>query len=395
MKLLYRAEQYVDESFSGYLARLSYWNGFKSENIFISWLHRIYKELFYCCELNNDESLLAVINKERNISRWDKCRISLEAILGRSFSCSEMNLGEVTRTNFRIAGKICLLCWDETPYMRFYWEDDRYTVCHKHDVLLLPMRNISYSPKFNIDNSICKYEKINRQNNCEITRIFLKGRRGQICNKNVLMSEKWVAREELHLWQHVIRFLKERFSISFEFENIFESIDHESLFGLPVVERIEKVRKHLVFQRPMYEKLINVVIILYVQKSGLPFPLSKKNWVASEAYSLKPVFYSYIFGVGQHLFSGDSGISSKVMPPIPFLKFSDRMLCKFILESSILSYSDLLSIQHTGKNFNTGRCEALGVFDNKVYDYRSYIEAAGKNIFDRELCRRSELPELS
>ncbi|WP_053980719.1 TniQ family protein [Marinagarivorans algicola] len=395
MKLLYRSEQYVDESFSGYLARLSYWNGFNSENIFISWLHRIYKELFYCCEMNNDESLLAEINRERNISRWHKCRISLEAILGRSFSWSEMNLGEATRTNFRIAGKICSLCWDETPYMRFYWEDNRYTVCHKHDVLLLPMRNISYSPKFNIDNSVDKYEKINRKSNCEITRIFLKGLRGQNCNKNILRTEKSVASNEFHLWKHVIRFLKERFFISFEFENIFESIDRESLFGLPVVERIEKVRKLLVFQRPEYEKLINIVIILYVRKSGLLFPKSKKNWVASEAYSLNPVFYSYIFGVGQHLFAGDGGNSSKVMPPIPFLKFSDRMLCKFILESSILSHSDLLSIQHTGKNFNTGRCEALGVFDDQVYDYGSYIEAAGNNIFDRKLCRRSELPELS
>ena len=47
LKLLYRADKFLDESFFDYLSRLSYWNGFNSADVFTSVLVKLYNKIYF------------------------------------------------------------------------------------------------------------------------------------------------------------------------------------------------------------------------------------------------------------------------------------------------------------------------------------------------------------
>lgn len=332
------------------------------------------------------------VKRKRHNEKWYKCKVSLEFILGRYFDYSEMNLCRTSIRKSKIEEKVCALCWKENPYIRFYWRDGLYTVCHKHGVLLRKVEGISYSAHFDEIAGVVGSKRVHGFINCGITRSYLVSLGDKGCTLGELLLERKIANDESVLWPRVVRFLKERFLIEFGFDDVFEFVDRQYLAGLSVVGRLEKVRKYLIDIKPESQKLINVVVLTHIVKHRLfSHSFGEKNWLLSEAYSVHPVLYVYIAGLGKHLFVSDGAFKKSELPKIYIEDFSDRKLCKFILESSIFSPGELENFYHGGKDYSGGWSEAPGVIDTLTYNYKVYLVAAGKNIFDLQPLQRTEL----
>jgi hypothetical protein len=232
--------------------------------------------------------------------------------------------------------------------------------------------------------------------NCEVTKNYLRSLKAMRCTRIELERERQIAKDESVLWMRVVGFLKERFLVDFGFDNVFECIDRASLAGLPIVERVEKVRDLLTETCVENKKLINVVVLTQIVKRLLfSYSSDATNWLHSEAYSVHPVLYMYIVGERVHLFARKDRVKETALSPIYMQEYSDRMLCKFILESSILSASELDRLHHSGKYYSLGHCEGPGETAFGRCNYKKYLDVAGENIFDLQPLPRAELAELN
>lgn len=378
MKLLYRSLPFIDECFYGYIGRLAYWNGFKNGSTFLLKLRYIYKKLSNSDELSHGYFFDA-----------------LESVLNRSLPGQYNWNGSVTDI-LKNEVKICSLCWSAKAYIRFYWRYEAYSICHKHNTLLLLMSHISYDPNFDVDIGIDKYRKVNASLNCKLKGVVLGRLNEASCNHNAFGDEIALIREEIALWDDVVIFMKSYFLISFNFESVFEIVDKNSLILLPAIERFEMVRNFLLSQQSGLNKLINVIVIVQAARyRRVVYKSSQaKLWFLSEAYAISPVLFAYLAGIGPHIFANETDMYNRTLPKIPLWNLNDRMVCKFILESSILSDCELDSVWQEGKNFSTGRCEPQGCINGEVYDYQRYIDAAGNDIFERTPCRRDDAHDV-
>lgn len=378
MRLLYRSLPFMDECFYGYIARLAYWNGFKKGSAFLIKLRYVYKKLSNSDDLSHEYFFDAV-----------------ESVLNRSLP-REYNWNSSVTDILKNEVKICSQCWNAKAYIRFYWRDEKYSICHKHNSLLLLMNHVSYDPNFDVVIGIDKYRKVNSSLNCELRGIVLGKFDETKCNHKAFVSEMALIREETALWNDVVIFMKNYFLISFDFESVFEVIDKYSLILLPDIERFEIVRSFLLSQQPSFNKLVNVIVMVQTARyRRVVYNSSRaKLWFLSEVYAISPVLFVYLSGIGTHLFANEADMTNRNSSKIPLWNFNDRMVCKFILESSILSDFELSGIWQEGKKISTGRCEPHGCINGIAYDYQDYIDAAGNDIFERTPSRRDDIHDV-
>lgn len=392
VKLLYRADKFPDECFPDYLARLSCWNGFKDSADFMRFLSKIYNNLHPddCQEKNPDPDSKEFEARYPFYIRWYKCRIALEFIIRRSLVYSELNLDayRVSQPN-----KVCVGCWGENPYRKFYWRYQEYKICHKHNVRLVVVDNILYNSPTLTGTTEYVATLDRRSISCSYVSAILRNNPLKTFNFENLQRENYIIELEITLWKRVIRFLNERFSFSFVSMDIFDFVTLESIAGLAISNRLEKMTEKLIGCKTEFSLFIKTAVLVCIQRSYLMYYPDVKSWVLSEAYFINPVFYSYLYGINQHFFIKDEltfadEISQKnAFRRVNLSRVSDRILCKFILESRILSDSQLESISRNGR-IVIGTTELPGHIDQQRVDYEKFIEMTGDCLFDRQPINR-------
>ncbi|WP_444902547.1 hypothetical protein ACJJIG_10580 [Microbulbifer sp. SSSA007] len=391
MNLIYRKRKYFDESFPDYLGRLAYWNGYRDSEVLVVSLINLYKDIAGGYDISEKErKKLSDFNVEykRHNLKWYKSRVALEFVLREYFPLSELNLYEAPPKRSVSDNKICRKCWEKNSYVRFYWREGCYKVCHLHSETLIKVKSIPYGTSvssltndFDID--AFKY-------NCKITKAILESRIKMGCSLSDLHFEMAVAIDEISLWGRVQRFLKSRFLWEIDVERY---LDIQLVAGLSIPSRLESVISKLHFENKPQEKLLRVVLILQIVRYNFLIKMCSTtwNWILSESYSLSPFLYSYIKGVKSNLFASNEMTDNYVVYPVSFLSFSDRQLCKFIIESSIFTSNELKNFYKGGKSYSTGVLEPRGILGRMEVDYDKYKDATGKNVFDIQPAKRKIL----
>ncbi len=404
MKLLYRGEKYLDESFPDYLMRLAYWNGFRDLKTFSKKLKEIYRERY----VNNDfgetvKSNLSIGDaRDRDFNRlecehrdlgWFECKYALELILKRHFYSDEMNLSKQTHGKNLYQIDICRHCWKEHPYVRFYWRLYSYEKCHIHEVDLEPVKMASYEPNEERINSLKSSSIRFSLSSYGTIRKFLEIRKTTGCSLKDLAKETANSSDESKLWPKVVSFLESRFQITFQFERIDEVLDVNVLCGLDPLNRLELVIEALVDKGDASEKLVKVVSLIFLNKFRLyQYRVTDFNsWARTQAYSVSPLLEAYMFGVNTNLFYRDSSFHQEVIGPVYFSDLSDRMMCQFIIDSGIFNDQELSDMYTKGKYYSGGWSDPSDSIPKNYRKYRNFIDVVGDNIFDEVPSPRSSL----
>jgi hypothetical protein len=120
MKLLYREQKKDDEFLGDYISRIASKNGFENKDKF----RKILKEYY----LNNCEKIYG--NIDNNALR----RMALERIFQRNIPVDASHLYNNSRRDLWAKEWIfCRECWNQEPYIRFYWWLSDYKICHVHN----------------------------------------------------------------------------------------------------------------------------------------------------------------------------------------------------------------------------------------------------------------------
>ncbi|USD21134.1 TniQ family protein [Microbulbifer variabilis] len=391
MNFLYREKKFVDESLSDYVGRLAYWNGYRNSKVLISLLIKTYSSLLVGSDISERErARLSNINVEYKYHnlKWHKIRIALEFILRRYFILSELNLYEKPPKSWLYESKLCCKCWDDNPYVRFYWRDRLYSVCHLHDEKLVKIKDIPYGTS---SSSLAGKIHLNKFNyNCGVTKAILDSHIDTGCSLSDLNFERAVAEDERKLWHRVRLFMKDRFLWEVDLEC---HLDIQELSGLSITVRLERIISKLHYENKLQEKLLRVVLILQILRGNLLINIcsSVSTWVISESYSINPVLYFYVKGVRSHLFAKNKISDRGIVCSISFCGFSDRQLCKFILESEIFTPDEIKMLHGDGMKYSTGCSDPRGRIGNQYYDYDEYIDYADQNVFEVQPIKRGNL----
>lgn len=126
MKLLYRGKKYEDEFLTDYVQRISDKNGFSSVGKFRRVLFQYYR--------NNNGDVVQL--RSMAVSR-----VSLELLLKINIPIDHYNrwlYGSGSGRWHRVK-RICLSCWNEQKYIKFYWWLKAYEKCHLHHEQLIYM----------------------------------------------------------------------------------------------------------------------------------------------------------------------------------------------------------------------------------------------------------------
>lgn len=367
MKLLYRAQPFNDECFAGYLCRLAYWNGFKDGVSFLRALQALYRRLTNGTDLHHRYIIAA-----------------LESAIGRHFDEAEYLRAKVTVASLREV-KICRICWREKPYVRFYWRHADYSICHKHDVLLSTMSQISFDSFSEMHVAGEIDTEVNVFDNCALKNAIIKKMTDLECDEYQLSFEIDFMRKEIEVWGAIFSFMENYFSLPIGVTDISELIDHDSLMFLSAVDRFEILRNIVLNKFPNDAKLVNVIIFVQSARYHVVSNESRESelWFLSESYAISPILFGYLGGIGRNLFDTSMYGSDETLPPIPLRGFTDRQICKFILESSIFSDRELSNIYQDGKRLASGEVEPNSDLYKRACKFHRYLDAIGQDIFLR------------
>lgn len=384
--------------------RLAYWNGFRDLKTFSKKLKEIYRERYVNGDFGetvkgnlsiwdaSDRDFNWLECEHRDLG-WFECKYALELTLKRNFYLDEMNLSRQTHGKKLYQVDICRACWKEHPYVRFYWRLHSYEKCHKHEVDLESVEMASYEPSEERISSLKSSPIKFNLSSYRTIRKFLEITKTTGCSLKDLSKETANSSDESKLWSNVVSFLESYFQIKFQFEHIDEVLDVNVLCGLDPLNRLEVVIGSLVDKGDATEKLVKIVSLIFLNKFRLYQyrVVGFNSWARAQAYSVSPLLEAYMFGVDTSLFHPSSRFDREIIGPVYFTNFSNRMICQFIVDSSILSEQELKDMYTGGKYYSGGWSDPSDSIPQNYRYYQDYIDVVGKNIFDEFPSPRSSL----
>gem|GEM_PF-4813903 len=395
MKLLYRGEKYIDESFPDYLMRLAYWNGFRDLKNFSNNLRIFYRERYVAAspiETDNPYDHFDFYDSHLSLLLFE-CKYALEVVLKRNFCLEEFHLSPHTKGASLYKIDICRACWQERSYVRFYWRLNLFGVCHKHGTKFESIEMVSYHPN---------EERIGLMQSKDAGSIldsYWTIRKFRHVIENTEISFKSLSIEtdnlvgEWYLWREVVLFLKCRFKVEFQFGRVDELLELDILCVLDLLDRLELVISMLVNKSDTNEKLIKIVSLIFMIRCDVfrYHVESFVSWVSAQAYSVNPLFEVYIFGVSANLFCRNYSLKQEVINPVNFSNLNERMICQFIIDSGIFCESELQNM-YTGGKYTSLRGESSrGCVPGTSRSYKGYMDVVEENIFCGDPLPRSSL----
>ncbi len=349
LKLLYRADKFLDESFFDYLSRLSYWNGFNSANVFKSALIKLYNKIY----LDDKNQLFNIM----------KCHSALESVLKRNINYSQLNLFNYSLCHKGVI-KICRCCWMKSKYIRFYWRMDGYSICHIHKTKLIVCSEGLYSHYFSSVND-SKVETDKMEHNQRVLNKAI-----EIYSLTDFALKKIESELDCNFYEKKIiiwlsHFLKMHMSRDVNISDALNLSDSGALVGLSIHNRMDKIINILSASNKWLENVIRIVAVLRVKQLPIQYDASGWTyypapgfdyWANIEGLSIDSLFYAYVgFGSLRHTmparyqfryeFEGFSFLESSI----------DRSLCVSLYNTSLyFPYDrndvDLISYQELVKN---------------------------------------------
>jgi hypothetical protein len=328
MKFLYRAEKKYDEGFLDYISRMSYFNGFSSSGVLLRKLCDFY-----------DEAYGGVRSKKIEMY---KVRLALEQLLQRNMPVDRMFYTDGCQfTNERV--KVCIRCWCECRYIRYYWWFSHYVKCHIHDDNLFFPNEVSFESDdvvgemFSNDVSCLEIYSSHL-----LTRLIM----FYLNSDNAIELMEGDLNEHLYAKSNiewVADYFGEHMNVYLNISGALELIDSGSLVGFSVHKKMESVYKELLVNNEPFEKSVRIITAIIVGRNTRLFRHSKGSycstsflrWKRQELLSIDELFYAYI-GFGQLSGTLTSFVLRHEMKGFENLcPDEDRQLCLAIFGTSI------------------------------------------------------------
>ena len=287
MKLLYREEKHVDETFSDYLSRLSYWNGFSSKKKFTNILSNLFDEKYE--------------NNTKKRKNEQKIHLMLEQLLKRNIpSPDTCHLAPYKIPNGR--AKICTICWENQHYIRFFWHFNNYSACHIHNIEMQTAAHLTYNqnitkPRKTEENQNIKY---NYPNHLLVELI----KKHSKYHHGINFIEEQI--EHYSYINSLVTFLDKYFcenrKTHLETKKTLELVESVNFLTMSAEEKIEKTLKTLLIGNELHEREARIIAAIRTSKKHYRFgyvyhestPRNFQQWAYNEILSKDELLYVYL-----------------------------------------------------------------------------------------------------
>ena len=240
MELIYRESKHDDERLVDYIERLAFFNGYhKHFDSFKRKLASYGGELYP--ELSNHDSIeVYAIERiiKQNLYAYGEEKFSVR--LKKQFSHEEVFRSKKDR--YKITRRICAKCWFDKQYVRSYWYDDRYEICHIHIEPIVEINGFDYL-KVNYLNRARKakngYEQERRhlnfyENLIKIYTDFFT----RIDRSSLDLELDLYDKETSHILS-VTKFFQEQHNVALNYKGVKKRLDEGSHIGLEPEIRLD------------------------------------------------------------------------------------------------------------------------------------------------------------
>lgn len=284
--LLFVDEQKQNESLTDYVNRIAFHNGFEDSesmiNVFLD--SKPFKEKFSSLqkEIKSDSlPSYGLVNSEQDDLRrkrfsfkkrsfnWEDLKLFIELVTGKKVRSNSYPKKDYSSSRFKLSGrnsplisKVCMQCWLEDPFVRFFWNFDNYNSCHHHKCSMV---------YYDIEKAAVSEEHKVKKNSYFFERLFawLEENRGSNLSFNFIEKEIYQFEQDLLLAQFIAEFFKLVFSISLNYEATENLLRGCDLVNKPPDERINTIVSTLSSgDLEIESKVWNLFTLLFFIDSG-------------------------------------------------------------------------------------------------------------------------------
>lgn len=240
--LLFVEEQKLSESLTDYVNRIALNNGFGSSELMVDAFLKSesFKQNFFSLQqetqtesrpsyglINSNQNNLTMkrFKFTKRSFNWDDLKLFIELVTRKTVQSNSYPRKSYSSSNFKLSGrlspllgKVCLKCWLNDPYIRFYWNFEDYNFCHHHKCLMVD---------FDIEKGTILDKQPSRTKSVFFENLFgwLEKNRSGDLNLNFIEKEIFQLQQDLLLAE----FLEEFFELVFSF-----SLDYQAVVNLSV-----------------------------------------------------------------------------------------------------------------------------------------------------------------
>ncbi|WP_157832344.1 TniQ family protein [Thiomicrorhabdus sp. Kp2] len=255
--LLFNDEQKINESLTDYVNRIAFQNCFDSSESMINAFLNIdeFKTAFVRLqgEMRRGESIpsFGLIGsnqgdlyrkrfsfKKRSFS-WDDLKLFIELATTKRIKPNSFPRKDYSHSQFRLTNckgslkrKICLKCWENDSYIRFYWNFENYNYCHHHKCMMID---------YDVEKALIVDDQPSRERSIFIENLFdwLDENHGQDLNFNFIEKEIFQFQQDFLLADFLDEFFNLVFSISLKFQAVDDLLRSCQLVNKSPDERIK------------------------------------------------------------------------------------------------------------------------------------------------------------
>uniref|UniRef100_Q31IR2 Uncharacterized protein n=1 Tax=Hydrogenovibrio crunogenus (strain DSM 25203 / XCL-2) TaxID=317025 RepID=Q31IR2_HYDCU len=257
--LLFNDGQKINESLTDYVNRIAFHNGFDSSEAMINAFLGIdvFKAEFLRLQgkVGVEESIPSFgligsnqggLNEKRFWFKkhgfsWNDLKLFIELTTTKKSKPNSFPRKNYSHSQFRLTDskkslkrKICLKCWEDGRYIRFYWNFEDYNYCHHHKCMMID---------YDVEKSIIVDDQPSRKKSIFFENLFdwLEENHGQDLNFNFIEKEIFQFRQDFFLAEFLETFFDLVFSLPLNFKAVEDLLLSCQLVNAPPDERIRKI----------------------------------------------------------------------------------------------------------------------------------------------------------
>lgn len=227
--LLFNDGQKINESLTDYVNRLAFNNGFDNSesmvnaflsiDIFTAEFVRLQKSVR---KKDSFPSLGLVGSEQDDLYRkrfsfkkrgfsWVDLKLFIELVTAKKIKPNSFPRKNYSHSQFRLTDsksslkrKVCLTCWANDSYIRFYWNLENYNYCHRHKCMMVD---------YDVEKEVVLEDQPSRKKSIFFENMFdwLEENRGNDLNFNFIEKEIFQYQEDFS----IVEFLEEFFGLVF------------------------------------------------------------------------------------------------------------------------------------------------------------------------------------
>lgn len=305
--LLFVDEQKLNESLTDYVNRIAFNNGFESSESMVDVFLKSapFKEKFSSLQkeiktestpsyglINSNENDLKMKRfkfKKRSFN-WHDLKLFIELVTRKKIRPNSFPRKNYSSSKFNLSGKfsplegkVCLKCWLNDPYIRFYWNFEDYNFCHNHKCLMVD---------FDIEKGKVLDKQSSRTKSVFFENLFewLEKNRGSELSFNFIEKEIFQFQQDL-LLSHVLNdFFEVLFSLSLNYQAVEDLLRRCQLVNKAPEERLNLIVLTLSFGNKL---IANKIWCLFVYL----YFIHSKDYIDKYRYCYIAQLFSFARGI--------------------------------------------------------------------------------------------------